>query len=780
VSERPGIPAASLVFFIILAVFFWGEMVFFDKIPFYRDTLLQFYPWQAFADNSIRSGLMPLWNNYSGCGTPFIGNLQSAVFYPLKLFFYFLPLALAVKLFIITNIIIAGFGMFFLLRDFRVKTSSAFFAALVFSFNGYLISRVEFWSILAASVWLPLIMFFLKRFADNYRFKYFSLAVFALTMPLLAGGAQIYFYNLLILSAFVLWYGISIKKKMGRFFGYFAGACVLSLLLSAVQLLPFLEFVMHSVRKTGIDIELASRWSLHPFKLINFLTPFFWGNPSASAYYGSDQFWTSSFYCGIPVVLLLLFSMIFFLKQKQLLNKGTKQAVIFFSALAALFFVIALGRYGFVYGLLYKYFLPFRMIRYPAVAMYGTVFAFAVLSGLLLDKVALNLKSRMFIPAVMISSILLLLVTAGSYIYMNSFKISADPVRCSVTNNALITAGALLLALAGLFYLAALKKIRPGVFTGFVSALLILDLYINTGGLLPLARVEEVFSRSAVEKYLRTDNSAFRIATSPGTYSAFSRQYENPRALENGVPYKDYLHDIKNIMHDDYSMFCGIECFNVYDPMRLKQQDILAYRFSTQRTAFETPLLNIFNVKYCLSSRTIIEKGLVLRTKLDGIFIYENKNVLPRACIVYNILKETDPAAAFRKVTAGDFMPLQYGVVEDANAPLLPESSLKAEQTGVIYSSADRVTIKVNAAVKGLCILSDSYYPGWQAELDGVATKILKTNYMFRGVIVPAGKHTVEMVYKPLAFRAGVAVSLATLGFFLLISVWIWERKISL
>ena len=125
-------------------------------------------------------------------------------------------------------------------------------------------------------------------------------------------------------------------------------------------------------------------------------------------------------------------------------------------------------------------------------------------------------------------------------------------------------------------------------------------------------------------------------------------------------------------------------------------------------------------------------------------------------------------------------MPLQYGVVEDANAPLLPESSLKAEQTGVIYSSADRVTIKVNAAVKGLCILSDSYYPGWQAELDGVATKILKTNYMFRGVIVPAGKHTVEMVYKPLAFRAGVAVTLATLGFFLLISVWIWERKISL
>ncbi len=773
-------PATYLALLVLASIFFWAEMVFFDKIPFFRDTLLQFYPWQSFANNSLSGGTLPLWNNYSGGGAPFIGNLQSAVFYPLKLFFVLLPFGAAVKSFIILNFIIAAFGMFFLVRDFKISSSSAFFAALIFSFNGYLVSRVEFWSVLGSSVWLPAIMFFLKRFIDSGKFKYFLFAVFSLAMPLLAGSAQIYFYNFIILTAFTVWYAVSSKKLWWPSFCYFLAASVLSLLLSSIQLFPFLEFVSNSVRQAGMDINLASTWSLHPFKLVNFLTPYFWGNPSESAYFGSDQFWAGSFYCGIPVIALFLTSVLFFFKKGKGLDRKTRGTVIFFSLLLTVFFVLSLGRYGFLYNLLYKFILPFRMIRYPAVAIYGAVFAVSVLGGLLAGKIAENIKDRKLMKTEVLSSAMVLLVTAGLYIYVNYFKTGADPVRIAVTARALITAGGLLISLAAVFYLVSVKKAKADTLIFLLSGLLLFDLFINTSGIIPLGGAKEVFLEPAVKNYLKADNSDFRIATTPGTYATFGQLYESSRTPRDGYPYKSYLNDIKSMMYDNYSMFCGLECFNVYDPMRLKRQEILAYRFKNQNSAFETNLLNIFNVKYCLSNTELKENGLVLRTKLDGIFIYENKKVLPRAYVVYNTLHAKDAAAAFEKVTAKDFLPLEYAVLEEPGPALLPKSTFKAEEAGVIYPSAERVIIDFNAVKNGLLVLSDAYYPGWEAEVDGVKTKILRTNYMFRGVIIPAGRHTVEMGYRPLSFRVGVAVTTVTLIFLLLVSVWIWERKISL
>ena len=60
--------------------------------PLRWDGIAQFYPWRNFAHDTIRSGYLPLWNPYQFCGTPFVANSQSAVFYPPNLLFYFCPL----------------------------------------------------------------------------------------------------------------------------------------------------------------------------------------------------------------------------------------------------------------------------------------------------------------------------------------------------------------------------------------------------------------------------------------------------------------------------------------------------------------------------------------------------------------------------------------------------------------------------------------------------------------------------------------------------------------
>jgi len=56
--------------------------------------------------------------------------------------------------------------------------------------------------------------------------------------------------------------------------------------------------------------------------------------------------------------------------------------------------------------------------------------------------------------------------------------------------------------------------------------------------------------------------------------------------------------------------------------------------------------------------------------------------------------------------------------------------------------------------------LSDAYYPGWQATVDGKAEHIIRANDLFRAVAIPAGNHQVEFAYQPASFRWGMIISL--------------------
>jgi uncharacterized membrane protein YfhO len=76
----------------------------------------------------------------------------------------------------------------------------------------------------------------------------------------------------------------------------------------------------------------------------------------------------------------------------------------------------------------------------------------------------------------------------------------------------------------------------------------------------------------------------------------------------------------------------------------------------------------------------------------------------------------------------------------------------------------ERVTVEATARRRGLLVLSDLYYPGWKAEVDGREVEIERVNYLMRGVPLAAGNHRVEFRYEPTSWRMGWALSLAGLG----------------
>ena len=65
----------------------------------------------------------------------------------------------------------------------------------------------------------------------------------------------------------------------------------------------------------------------------------------------------------------------------------------------------------------------------------------------------------------------------------------------------------------------------------------------------------------------------------------------------------------------------------------------------------------------------------------------------------------------------------------------------------VINYSANKIVLNVETSKRGLLVLTDNYYPGWNATIDGNKSDILKTDYTFRGLIVPSGKHIIEFTF---------------------------------
>jgi uncharacterized membrane protein YfhO len=88
------------------------------------------------------------------------------------------------------------------------------------------------------------------------------------------------------------------------------------------------------------------------------------------------------------------------------------------------------------------------------------------------------------------------------------------------------------------------------------------------------------------------------------------------------------------------------------------------------------------------------------------------------------------------------------------------------------------MVVEVAAAADAFLIVSDLYYPGWQASVDGKPARILRANHVMRAVHVPAGEHRIEFAYRPGSFRVGIAMSLAgCVGVAILLMMHIRDRR---
>jgi uncharacterized membrane protein YfhO len=87
------------------------------------------------------------------------------------------------------------------------------------------------------------------------------------------------------------------------------------------------------------------------------------------------------------------------------------------------------------------------------------------------------------------------------------------------------------------------------------------------------------------------------------------------------------------------------------------------------------------------------------------------------------------------------------------------------------------VTLTTSAKHESILVLTDSFYPGWKAYIDGTETEILRANHFYRAVRLPGGKHQVEFRYKPQSFQIGAMISFLTVFLMILVSISVCIRQ---
>ncbi|MBI3921330.1 MAG: YfhO family protein [Armatimonadetes bacterium] len=369
----------TFVLFVLSALLFL-PMLLQGKVLFWADYFLHFEPYRSFTRESFWHNEIPLWNPYVSGGMPFVGNLQSAVFYPLNLLYLLLPTHQAFGVSAMAHVYLFGFGMYQLLRSWGLGKFGGLCGAVSVMLGGCTVCHVEYPTVLCAAVWLPWLLLLIDRgLAGNRRAQ----LVFPLVLAtqLLAGHLQIAVMSFFVVVAYWIF---RVRTNTGQSGNGTASATlplclgvVAGMLLALPQLLPTLETLVNSAR-AETSFKFASIYSLPPWQLTTLLLPNAFGNPTRSFFWGEANFWELAAYTGLIGWLFVA----------SALQSSVRKETRFFFWVACVSLLIALGKFTPVYGLLYRFVPGFESFKGPGRFLYLFTFSLSVLIGLGADRVA--------------------------------------------------------------------------------------------------------------------------------------------------------------------------------------------------------------------------------------------------------------------------------------------------------------------------------------------------------------------------------------------------------
>jgi hypothetical protein len=177
-----------------------------------------------------------------------------------------------------------------------------------------------------------------------------------------------------------------------------------------------------------------------------------------------------------------------------------------------------------------------------------------------------------------------------------------------------------------------------------------------------------------------------------------------------------------------------------------------------------SPLYDFLNAKYVIASKEVTldwEKFVPVFDDDPMLNVYLNQHALPRALVVHQAVAVPDHEAALATLQDSDFDPASAVIVEGGTAldarPSSP-ASLRIEAF-----QPNEIRLWVDTPADAYLVLSEAWYPGWRATVDGASTPVLQANYAFRAVQLAPGQHQVHLTFTPRSWLWGLGISCLTL-----------------
>ena len=721
----------SVIFLIALCFLFFIKL-FLPQASFFvtpdlghSDILYGNVPRDYLFSESLKERKIPLWTSQKGTGLSLIEEGQFVKYNIVNLFLYYLfPSIAAFGFEYIFFLSVGTTGLYLLARFLNFERQSAIFSAVCFATSGFFIFRITHTSLFGAFALVPFVYLFTFRIYKQGKIVDILLLSFFVAQQIFTGHPQVVVIEMLSLAISLIYLWIKNKDEWGKSVKRLllvGGALFFGVILTSIQIFPFLEFKNESTRSGGISFDTVTSESISLKSLPTLIYPFAFGSPVNTSYklYKDgkfDVFWEKMGYVGL-VPFIFVFIGLFIKKNSKPIFFGLFTLVAIFGLL------LALGKNG---PLFFLYHLPpFSYFRGPGRSLFLVDFATSILAGYGLQWFLEKMKERNV--RLNIATFLVLLI---SLTYIPSFLI-VYYYHPTVETQKILNPP------------ESYKYIREST-----------DRVYTLGSGAPYMKHLLEAGWEDYDFYLYQMNS---LEANLSLLYGFSGTgvYAGARTKR-----QDFLQTLLA------NSAIG---------------DLASYNATA--TPLHKKLLDITNTRFLISPFKITDADLPLRHTVEPpnkswqpFFVYENLNVLPRARIVSDYIRSANLDESEKLLNSDDF-DFNKSIIENDFSKKLEKAN---GQATIVKDDQEKLYIDAKSDKDGILLLADTYYPGWKAYVDGQETKIYPANVNQRAIEFPKGEHKVEFVYDPESFKIGKTISLISFSVWglLLMLILIFKRNL--
>lgn len=643
-----------------------------------------------------------LWNPYQSCGQPFLANTEVGLFYPPHLVFLLFDANTAVHVVLIFNMVAGATGMYLLARELGLSVVAAVGGALVYEL-GDPMGQLISWSPMHSGpwTWVPWALLFCERLLRRANGRDVVGLAIALGLQLVAGFVLVAVLTYQLIGLRVVWELVT-RWRARPISGALAVLAGLACgaFLVAIQLLPAAELVGQSSRITG------SVW-MKPMDLAAIAARTARRGPPFP-------------FMAAPLLLAGL----------ALATPMLRRVTAFYVVVGLLFALLALGAETPLFALYTQ--LPFlgATVRNHVRLFWITGFCMAMLTALSLEGLHRGRENGHGLApllTVLIAALLFVLAPGG--------------LRWTET---LAVVGIVTVVLAATI---GLVPRRPAVWV--VVCLVAFNLAavpLRWPGALLFSIPLLDFTETVAEIH-PSISAADRVLLEPSVGQVLQARFVQKTSTMLRVP-----------------------GFHDYEPLLTQRFEKYWAQLITTSGPSQRPLVNLASLRILIASpgtRLVKSFGLpqigITNPQLE---VSINSHAFPRARYVPRVEIIPDPNALLERMGANrdDFATVAF--VEQ------PPSSGFTGEPGAAHQGAanfalndpEHVVIDVDAPQRGFLVLADQYFPGWRARVNGADVPVLRANYLFRLVEVPAGKSRVEFSYLPTSVVLGAVLSALTVA----------------